>query len=77
MIGKENASGGNDAHADDVLRAEFDKIERRAAEKTRSFYIHVFLPWAKANRARTNPWIWMSGRRPGAGSREGKRGQVQ
>jgi tetratricopeptide (TPR) repeat protein len=32
--------------------------ESRAAEKTRAFYIHVFLPWAKTQRAATDPRLW-------------------
>jgi tetratricopeptide (TPR) repeat protein/protein involved in polysaccharide export with SLBB domain len=34
------------------------RIESRAAEKTRSFYIHVFLPWAKQHKIATNPISW-------------------
>jgi RHS repeat-associated protein len=34
------------------------ETESRAAEKTRSFYIHVFLPWAKENHVATDPREW-------------------
>ena len=34
------------------------ECEFRAAEKTRAFYIHVFLPWAKEQRAPTDPKAW-------------------
>jgi tetratricopeptide (TPR) repeat protein len=34
------------------------EIESHAAEKTRSFYIHVFLPWAKRNHLATDPAVW-------------------
>ncbi len=34
------------------------EIESHAAEKTRSFYIHVFLPWAKLHHVATNPSLW-------------------
>ena len=34
------------------------RIESHAAEKTRSFYIHVFLPWAKKHKIATNPVLW-------------------
>ena len=34
------------------------EIESSAAEKTRSFYIHVFLPWAKENHFATDPYQW-------------------
>ena len=33
-------------------------IELRAAEKTRSFYIHVFLPWAREHSIATDPFSW-------------------
>ncbi len=37
--------------------------ESRAAEKTRAFYIHTFLPWAKAHHIHTDPTLWyISGR---------------
>ena len=32
--------------------------ESRAAEKTRAFYIRVFLPWAKEQHLTTNPELW-------------------
>jgi tetratricopeptide (TPR) repeat protein len=32
--------------------------EARAAESTRAFYIHVFLPWAKKHRVTTRPTLW-------------------
>ena len=31
------------------------EVECRAGEKTRAFYIRVFLPWAKEHRLSTNP----------------------
>ena len=34
------------------------ETESRTAEKTRSFYIHVFLPWAKENHVATDPREW-------------------
>jgi len=39
------------------------EVESRAAEKTRSFYIHVFLPWAKENHIATDPCLWYLARR--------------
>jgi tetratricopeptide (TPR) repeat protein/protein involved in polysaccharide export with SLBB domain len=38
-------------------------IESRAAEKTRSFYIHVFVPWAKQYHITTDPSLWFLGAR--------------
>jgi tetratricopeptide (TPR) repeat protein len=32
--------------------------ESRAAELTRAFYIHVFLPWARQNGVATHPGLW-------------------
>ena len=37
--------------------------ESRAAEKTRTFYIHVFLPWTKENHIASNPELWYVGGR--------------
>jgi tetratricopeptide (TPR) repeat protein len=37
------------------------EAEGAAAEKTRSFYIHVFLPWARQERLPTNPHLWFVG----------------
>ena len=34
------------------------EVEGKAAEKTRAFYIHVFLPWAQKNHAVTHPEYW-------------------
>ena len=34
------------------------KIESVAAEKTRSFYLHAFLPWAKEHQVPSNPRLW-------------------
>ena len=34
------------------------ECESRAAEKTRAFYIHVFLPWAKVQHVQTDPKSW-------------------
>lgn len=34
------------------------EYESCAAEKTRSFYVHVFLPWAKEQRMPTDPGLW-------------------
>ena len=51
-----------DAKQGRLLREEFVaktiECESRAAEKTRSFYIHVFMPWAKQRHAATNPGSW-------------------
>ena len=33
-------------------------VESRAAEQTRTFYIHVFLPWAKDHGVSTDPRLW-------------------
>jgi tetratricopeptide (TPR) repeat protein len=33
-------------------------VESLTAEKTRSFYIHVYLPWTKEVRESTNPTLW-------------------
>ena len=43
--------------------AEKIECESRAAEKTRAFYIHVFLPWAKEQHAPTEPAAWFVGLR--------------
>jgi tetratricopeptide (TPR) repeat protein len=34
------------------------QCESRTAERTRAFYIHVFLPWAKSNRVASRPQLW-------------------
>ena len=34
------------------------KCESRAAEKTRAFYIHVFLPWAAEHHVPSDPRLW-------------------
>ena len=34
------------------------EVESRAEEKTRSFYIHVFLPWSKEHHIATDPSSW-------------------
>jgi tetratricopeptide (TPR) repeat protein len=39
------------------------EIESRAAEKARSFYIHVFIPWAKQHRIPSDPQSWFLGTR--------------
>jgi len=39
------------------------ECESRAAEKTRAFYIHVFLPWAIKQNAATDPTTWYVARR--------------
>ena len=39
------------------------EIESRAIDKTRAFYINVFLPWAKEHRVPTDPWVWYIGTR--------------
>lgn len=36
-------------------------IESRAAEKTRAFYIHVFLPWATEHHVASHPKQWYVG----------------
>ncbi len=45
-----------------LIRAEFVErvweCERRAAQKTRAFYIRVFLPWAKLKRVPSHPRAW-------------------
>ncbi len=39
--------------------------EALAAERTRAFYIHVFLPWAREHNAPTHPRLWFIGWRFG------------
>jgi tetratricopeptide (TPR) repeat protein len=34
------------------------ECESRAADKTRAFYIHVFMPWAKEHHVPTHPASW-------------------
>ena len=41
---------------------EMIQCESRAAEKTRAFYIRVFLPWAKEWRVPTHPADWFVAR---------------
>jgi hypothetical protein len=43
------------------------EYESRAAEKARAFYIHVFLPWAKEQRAPTRPSLWYIAQRSSPG----------
>ena len=43
--------------ATNIVACEF-----HAAQKTRAFYIHVILPWAKENRIPTTPESWYLGR---------------
>jgi tetratricopeptide (TPR) repeat protein/protein involved in polysaccharide export with SLBB domain len=45
---------------------KMSEIECQAAEKTRSFYIHVYLPWAKQHHVDTNPTAWHVGTRADA-----------
>ena len=41
-------------------------IESRAGEKTRAFYLRVFLPWAKEHHVATDPLLWfVASARPG------------
>lgn len=51
-----------DAAAGKISREEYItkklKVESNAAEKTRAFYIRVYLPWAKEHGVRTNPMQW-------------------
>ena len=35
--------------------------ESRAAEKTRAFCVHVFLPWAREHHVRSDPALWFVG----------------
>lgn len=37
--------------------------ESQAAEKTRAFYIHLFLPWAAKQKLTSQPRLWYLGRR--------------
>ncbi len=37
------------------------ECESRVAEKLRSFYIHVLMPWAKESRVPTHPQCWFVG----------------
>jgi len=37
------------------------QYEQRVAARTRAFYIHVFLPWAKDHRVSSNPTLWYTG----------------
>ena len=58
----QQAAKGKFSNLEYVTRAI--KIESFATEKTRSFYIHVFLPWAKEHRVATHPERWYLGGRP-------------
>lgn len=51
-----------EAFATKMIEGEF-----RAAERTRAFYIHVFLPWAEEQHARTDPRLWFVTVRSGFG----------
>ncbi len=42
------------------------EMEQRAVAKTRSFYIHAFLPWARLHRIATDPSLWYLGTESGA-----------
>ena len=42
--------------------ARMAEVEWRAGDKTRAFYIRVFLPWAKEHRLSTYPQLWLIGR---------------
>ncbi len=57
------------ANAGDLTRAEYARemidSEARAAESTRAFYFHVYLPWVKAHKISTNPSSWFVGWRSG------------
>ncbi len=37
------------------------ECESRAAERTRAFYIHIYLPWAKGQHTPTDPQLWYVG----------------
>ncbi len=56
-----------DASVGRVSREQFAvrgaEIESRAAEKARSFYIHVFLPWASREHVDSDPEPWFLGAR--------------
>lgn len=62
MSAKDFAQVDREAASGKISKEEFVtrffSIEDRAAERTRSFYIHVFLPWAKEHHIATNPEIW-------------------
>ena len=49
-------------HSGELSRVQYAtemiRVESQAAEKTRSFYIHVFLPWAKQHKIATDPLLW-------------------
>lgn len=51
-----------EATAGKLSRREYARkimeVEGIAAEKTRAFYIHVFLPWAKEHNVSTHPGLW-------------------
>ena len=47
--------------------AKIADCEYHAAEKTRAFYIHVFLPWAKDEGVSTDPHSWYVGDRSDSG----------
>ena len=47
----------------DQFAAKSTEIESRAAEKTRSFYIHIFLPWTKQHHILGEPKSWYLGGR--------------
>jgi pentatricopeptide repeat protein len=56
---KAEAAKGKLSKEDFVTRTI--ECESRVAEKLRSFYIHVLMPWAKENCAPTHPQCWFVG----------------
>ena len=50
------ASGGRLSRDEFVTKVS--EVESRAGEKTRAFYIRVFLPWAIENHVATDPTVW-------------------
>jgi tetratricopeptide (TPR) repeat protein len=51
-----NAASGRMSKEDFV--ANVIECESHAAEKTRAFYIHVFMPWARDHHLPTHPQLW-------------------
>lgn len=61
-IAKQAAAG--ELSKNDYVRQNIDG-EAHAAERTRAFYIHVFLPWAREHNVPTHPGLWYIGWRYG------------
>ncbi len=52
------AEAGAGSLSEEEFVARVIECESRAAEKTRAFYIHVFMPWARQQGVPTDPYLW-------------------